>query len=98
MTNQWSQRASMHMARNRVGVAVVDGCIYAVGGSLGSTHHNTVERSDLTVCVCVCAAQRGFMCLRIHWRSQLNIITCFYQGNLKYFSLKVLEPVYKCVS
>ncbi|XP_016894831.1 kelch-like ECH-associated protein 1A isoform X1 [Cynoglossus semilaevis] len=46
MTNQWSQRASMHMARNRVGVAVVDGCIYAVGGSLGSTHHNTVERWD----------------------------------------------------
>lgn len=61
MTNQWSQRASMHMARNRVGVAVVDGCIYAVGGSLGSTHHNTVERSDLTVCVCLCGSERIYV-------------------------------------
>lgn len=46
MTNQWSQRASLNIPRNRVGVAVVDGCIYAVGGSQGSTHHNTVERWD----------------------------------------------------
>ncbi|XP_047202057.1 kelch-like ECH-associated protein 1A [Girardinichthys multiradiatus] len=46
MTNQWSQRASLNIPRNRVGVAVVDGCIYAVGGSQGSVHHNTVERWD----------------------------------------------------
>nr|XP_020469725.1 kelch-like ECH-associated protein 1 isoform X1 [Monopterus albus] len=46
MTNQWSQRASLNIPRNRIGVAVVDGCIYAVGGSQGSTHHNTVERWD----------------------------------------------------
>lgn len=44
MTNQWSQRASLSTPRNRVGVGVVDGCIYAVGGSQGSTHYNTVER------------------------------------------------------
>ncbi|XP_061700217.1 kelch-like ECH-associated protein 1A [Syngnathoides biaculeatus] len=44
MTNQWSQRASLNVPRNRVGVGVVDGCIYAVGGSQGSTLHNTVER------------------------------------------------------
>lgn len=44
MTNQWSQRASLNTPRNRVGVGVVDGCIYAVGGSQGSTHYNTVER------------------------------------------------------
>uniref|UniRef100_A0A672YLQ5 Kelch-like ECH-associated protein 1a n=1 Tax=Sphaeramia orbicularis TaxID=375764 RepID=A0A672YLQ5_9TELE len=44
MTNLWSQRAPLNTPRNRVGVAVVDGCIYAVGGSQGSTHHNTVER------------------------------------------------------
>lgn len=44
MTNQWSQRASLNSPRNRVGVAVVDGCLYAVGGSQGSTHYNTVER------------------------------------------------------
>ncbi|XP_069566697.1 kelch-like ECH-associated protein 1A isoform X1 [Brachyistius frenatus] len=46
MTNQWSQRASLNIPRNRVGVDVVDGCIYAVGGSQGSIHHNTVERWD----------------------------------------------------
>ncbi|XP_015243316.1 PREDICTED: kelch-like ECH-associated protein 1 [Cyprinodon variegatus] len=46
MTNQWSPRAPLNIPRNRVGVAVVDGCIYAVGGSQGSVHHNTVERWD----------------------------------------------------
>uniref|UniRef100_A0A3Q1GU29 Kelch-like ECH-associated protein 1a n=1 Tax=Acanthochromis polyacanthus TaxID=80966 RepID=A0A3Q1GU29_9TELE len=46
MTNQWSQRASLNVPRNRVGVGVVDGCIYAVGGSQGSMHHSTVERWD----------------------------------------------------
>lgn len=44
MTNQWSQRASLNIPRNRVGVGVVDGCVYAVGGSQGSIHHNTVEK------------------------------------------------------
>uniref|UniRef100_A0A668A837 Kelch-like ECH-associated protein 1a n=1 Tax=Myripristis murdjan TaxID=586833 RepID=A0A668A837_9TELE len=46
MTNQWSEHASLNIPRNRVGVDVVDGSIYAVGGSQGSTHHNTVERWD----------------------------------------------------
>ncbi|KAF3845050.1 hypothetical protein F7725_008213 [Dissostichus mawsoni] len=46
MTNQWSQQASLNTPRNRVGVGVVDGCIYALGGSQASTHHNTVERWD----------------------------------------------------
>ncbi|XP_053558931.1 kelch-like ECH-associated protein 1A [Bombina bombina] len=46
MTNQWTPRASMNVARNRVGVAVVDGTIYAVGGSSGSEHHKSVERYD----------------------------------------------------
>lgn len=44
MTNRWSQLASLNAPRNRVGVATVDGAIYAVGGSQGSAHHNTVER------------------------------------------------------
>lgn len=44
MTNQWTQHASLNTPRNRVGVAVVDGSIYAVGGSQESTHHSTVER------------------------------------------------------
>uniref|UniRef100_A0A1A7XN07 Kelch-like ECH-associated protein 1a n=1 Tax=Iconisemion striatum TaxID=60296 RepID=A0A1A7XN07_9TELE len=46
MTNQWSQRASLNIPRNRVGVGVVDGCIYAVGGSQNSVHHKTVEKWD----------------------------------------------------
>lgn len=46
MTNQWTQLASLTMARNRVGVGVLDGSIYAVGGSHGSTHHDTVEKYD----------------------------------------------------
>ncbi|CAL1575778.1 unnamed protein product [Knipowitschia caucasica] len=46
MTNQWSAREPLNTPRNRVGVAVLDGCIYAVGGSQGFSHHSTVERWD----------------------------------------------------
>ncbi|KAJ8348048.1 hypothetical protein SKAU_G00266370 [Synaphobranchus kaupii] len=46
MTNQWSQHASLNVPRNRVGVAVIDGSIYAVGGAHGSDHHSTVEKYD----------------------------------------------------
>ncbi|XP_068127299.1 kelch-like ECH-associated protein 1A [Hyperolius riggenbachi] len=46
MTNQWETRSPMNVPRNRVGVAVVDGSIYAVGGSCGSEHHKSVERYD----------------------------------------------------
>ncbi|XP_063313384.1 kelch-like ECH-associated protein 1A [Pelobates fuscus] len=46
VTNQWTARAPMNVARNRVGVAALDGSIYAVGGSCGSEHHNSVERYD----------------------------------------------------
>ncbi|XP_017555757.1 kelch-like ECH-associated protein 1A [Pygocentrus nattereri] len=46
MTNQWTQLASLNVPRNRVGIGELDGSIYAVGGSHGSTHHNTVERYD----------------------------------------------------
>ena len=62
MTNQWSQRASLNIPRNRVGVGVVDGCIYAVGGSQGETHHNTVGEVR-RVCVCVCACVRVCVCV-----------------------------------
>ena len=44
MTNRWATLASLNAPRNRVGVGVVDGAIYAVGGSQGSAHHATVER------------------------------------------------------
>ncbi|XP_063770814.1 kelch-like ECH-associated protein 1A [Pseudophryne corroboree] len=44
--NKWTSRAHMSVARNRVGVGVIDGAIYAVGGSSGSNHHKSVERYD----------------------------------------------------
>ncbi|KAG7456793.1 hypothetical protein MATL_G00239830 [Megalops atlanticus] len=46
MTNQWTQHASLNTPRNRVGVGVLDGSIYAVGGAHGSAHHSTVEKYD----------------------------------------------------
>ncbi|KAJ8378538.1 hypothetical protein AAFF_G00238430 [Aldrovandia affinis] len=46
MTNRWSQHAALNAPRNRVGVGVIDGSIYAVGGAHGSAHHSTVERYD----------------------------------------------------
>ncbi|KAG2471409.1 kelch-like ECH-associated protein 1B isoform X1 [Polypterus senegalus] len=46
MNNQWSPCSSMSVPRNRIGVGVIDGMIYAVGGSHGCIHHNSVERYD----------------------------------------------------
>ena len=42
--NFWRSCVNMSVARNRVGVGAIDGLIYAIGGSHGGTHHNTVER------------------------------------------------------
>ncbi|XP_027562727.1 kelch-like ECH-associated protein 1, partial [Neopelma chrysocephalum] len=44
MTDRWSPCAPMSVPRNRIGVGVIDGMIYAVGGSHGCTHHCSVER------------------------------------------------------
>ncbi|XP_051562974.1 kelch-like ECH-associated protein 1B [Myxocyprinus asiaticus] len=46
MNNCWLPCAPMSVPRNRIGVAVIDGMIYAVGGSHGCVHHNSVERYD----------------------------------------------------
>ncbi|XP_033109239.1 kelch-like ECH-associated protein 1B [Anneissia japonica] len=46
LTNQWHSRAPMSVPRNRVGVAVLDGQLYAVGGSQGCHQHSSVERYD----------------------------------------------------
>ncbi|XP_069051908.1 kelch-like ECH-associated protein 1B [Lepisosteus oculatus] len=46
MNNQWLPCAPMSVPRNRIGVGVIDGMIYAVGGSHGCIHHNSVERYD----------------------------------------------------
>uniref|UniRef100_UPI003467EED4 SAKe6DEtal n=1 Tax=synthetic construct TaxID=32630 RepID=UPI003467EED4 len=49
-TDTWSPVAPMNTRRSGVGVAVLDGHIYAVGGSHGSPdgsiHHNSVERYE----------------------------------------------------
>lgn len=46
ITEQWRPCAPMSVPRNRVGVAVMDEFLYAVGGSAGSEYHNTVEYYD----------------------------------------------------
>ena len=44
LKNQWKTLKSMNVPRNRVGVAVLDGQLYAIGGSQGCTQHNSAER------------------------------------------------------
>ncbi|XP_037950454.1 kelch-like ECH-associated protein 1B isoform X2 [Teleopsis dalmanni] len=46
ITEQWRPCAPMSVPRHRVGVAVMDELMYAVGGSAGSEYHNTVEYYD----------------------------------------------------
>ncbi|XP_071443536.1 kelch-like ECH-associated protein 1B [Hetaerina americana] len=45
-TDSWAACCPMSVPRNRVGVAVMDGLLYAVGGSAGSEFHASVERYD----------------------------------------------------
>uniref|UniRef100_T1J1M7 Kelch-like protein diablo n=1 Tax=Strigamia maritima TaxID=126957 RepID=T1J1M7_STRMM len=45
-TCTWRRCSPMSIARNRVGVGVIDGMLYAVGGSAGTEHHNSVEKYD----------------------------------------------------
>lgn len=40
---QWRPCSPMSTPRNRVGVAVMDGLLYAVGGSAGTEYHKSVE-------------------------------------------------------
>ncbi|KAL1116712.1 hypothetical protein AAG570_005184 [Ranatra chinensis] len=42
----WRPCNPMSVPRNRVGVGVLDGLIYACGGSAGAEYHNSVERYD----------------------------------------------------
>lgn len=46
VSDRWSPCAPMSVPRNRVGVGVIDGMVYAVGGSHGCLHHCSVERYD----------------------------------------------------
>ncbi|CAG9830013.1 unnamed protein product [Diabrotica balteata] len=44
--DNWRPCSPMTSPRNRVGVAVMDGLLYAVGGSVGNKYHNSVECYD----------------------------------------------------
>ncbi|GLV34165.1 Keap1 [Carabus blaptoides fortunei] len=46
LRDQWRPCSPMSVRRNRVGVAVMDGLLYAVGGSAGKEYHNSVECYD----------------------------------------------------
>ncbi|XP_053671665.1 kelch-like ECH-associated protein 1B [Anopheles nili] len=46
VTETWRPCSPMSVPRNRVGVAVMDELLYALGGSSGSDYHNTVEYYD----------------------------------------------------
>lgn len=43
ITETWRPCSPMSVPRNRVGVAVMDEFLYAVGGSSGSEYHSSVE-------------------------------------------------------
>ncbi|GAB6025875.1 hypothetical protein CHUAL_014049 [Chamberlinius hualienensis] len=45
--DQWQEMASMNMPRSELGLALLDGYIYAVGGWEGSYRIDSVERYDL---------------------------------------------------
>lgn len=45
-TDQWRPCSPLSVPRNRVGVAVMDGLLYAVGGSSNAEYHKTVEYYD----------------------------------------------------
>ncbi|XP_077048477.1 kelch-like ECH-associated protein 1 isoform X2 [Agelaius phoeniceus] len=46
VSGRWAPCAAMSVPRNRIGLGVIDGLIYAVGGSHGCTHHCSVERYE----------------------------------------------------
>ncbi|XP_001607682.2 kelch-like ECH-associated protein 1B isoform X2 [Nasonia vitripennis] len=45
-TDQWRPCSPLSVPRNRVGVAVMDGLLYAVGGSSNAEYHRSVEYYD----------------------------------------------------
>ena len=46
LRDEWKPMAPLSVARNRLGVAVIDDCIYAVGGGNGNTFHTSMEKYD----------------------------------------------------
>ena len=45
-TNNWRPCCPLSVRRNRLGVAVMDGLLYAVGGGADAMYHNSVECFD----------------------------------------------------
>lgn len=43
-TNTWQSRCELLQARHRPGVAVLDGCLFSIGGASGKSHLDSVER------------------------------------------------------
>ena len=46
LRDEWKPVKSLSVPRNRLGVAVCEGCIYAIGGGNGNSCHVSVERYD----------------------------------------------------
>lgn len=42
--NMWTSKTPMSVARNRVGVGVLDNMVYVVGGCAGGELHRSAER------------------------------------------------------
>lgn len=47
LRDEWRPVKPLSVPRNRLGVATIDGFIYAIGGGNGNTCHTSVERYDL---------------------------------------------------
>ena len=46
LLDQWKSVRSLTVPRNRVGIGVIDGFVYAIGGSHGNLYLNLVEKYD----------------------------------------------------
>merc|ERR1712173_249425 len=44
--NAWQEMADMRVPRSELGLAMLDGCVYAVGGWEGTSRLDSVERYD----------------------------------------------------
>ena len=44
--NAWQEMADMRVPRSELGLAMLDGCVYAVGGWEGTSRLDSVERFD----------------------------------------------------
>ncbi len=46
LLDEWKSVCSLTVPRNRVGIGVIDGFVYAIGGSHGNLYLNHVEKYD----------------------------------------------------